>query len=180
MGPRPGTASTDFAGGHRQPDAGSPSACLDRRAHDRRPCGHTATLLLDGTLLAAGGRSGPTGAVDGSAERYDPQNDAWTATESMAVPRQGHAATLLQDGTVLVTGGVDNNGQLLASAELYDPDTRTWSLTGDMTGSRIGHTATLLADGSVLVAGAGEGEDGQRSAEVYDPLSRTWMCLQPA
>ena len=137
---------------------------------------HTATLLLDGTLLVAGGRSGPLGAPAGSAERYDPQTDTWTATGNMAVPRQVHAATLLQDGTVLVTGGVDNNGQLLASAELYDPDSGTWNLTDEMTGPRIGHTATLLADGSVLVAGGGDGEEGQRSTEIYDPVSGTWTA----
>ncbi|MFI5042440.1 MAG: Kelch repeat-containing protein, partial [Acidimicrobiales bacterium] len=67
----------------------------------------TATRLLDGTVLVAGGRSG-NDATD--TEVYDPATGSWTKTGSM-LPNLGgdfpsrRPATLLLDGTVLVAGG---------------------------------------------------------------------------
>ena len=81
----------------------------------------TDTLLLDGTVLAAGG-SGK--GYLASAEVYDPANGIWTATAEMHEPREGHTATLLRDGTLLVAGGDISSSKVikvLASAELYDP-----------------------------------------------------------
>ena len=66
------------------------------------------TLLSDGRVLVAGGRS------DTSAEIYDPTTGTFTATGSMTVVRTGPTATLLGNGKVLVAGGND-----LGSAELY-------------------------------------------------------------
>jgi hypothetical protein len=76
------------------------------------PCyGHTATALLNGTILAAGG-------CGASAEIYDPVAATWAVTGSMTVERANHAATLLLNGAVLVTGG---NGGIGASAEIFSP-----------------------------------------------------------
>jgi hypothetical protein len=58
----------------------------------------TATLLLSGQVLVAGGQTA-------SAERYDPATDTWFPTGSMTDARYGHTATLLQTGKVLVAGG---------------------------------------------------------------------------
>jgi hypothetical protein len=82
---------------------------------------HTATLLNDGTVLAAGGNevgSSALPALLGSAELYDPAMGTWSATGDMAAARRVHKATLLNDGTVLVAGGYGFSG-VLASAELY-------------------------------------------------------------
>jgi hypothetical protein len=86
----------------------------------------SATLLLDGRVLVAGGFDfsvNPSGQDGGgtplaSAELYDPGTATWTATASMASPRNRQTATLLPDGRVLVAGGNDGT-----SAELYDPGT---------------------------------------------------------
>jgi N-acetylneuraminic acid mutarotase len=133
------------------------------------PGGWTATLLLDGRVLAAGG-----GSAGLSAELYDPISGTWTATGAMI--EGGQTATRLLDGRVLVTGG----GSVGSSAELYDPDSGTWTATGSMIEDQLGHTATLLTDGRVLVAG-GYREDVSGyfanildSAELYDPVSGTW------
>src|SRR5712692_7373592 len=64
---------------------------------------HTATLLNNGTVLVAGGRSGSS--IAASAEVYDPSADTWSPTGSMSSPRYLHTATLIDGGFVLVTGG---------------------------------------------------------------------------
>ena len=89
----------------------------------------TATLLLDGRVLVAGGDRGyyAVPRALASAELYDPVSGTWTATGSMSVGRYRHSATLLPNGKVLVAGGnVSSSAQIgsdccLASAELYDP-----------------------------------------------------------
>src|SRR5205809_357247 len=81
---------------------------------------HTATLLLHGMVLVAGGTGGDN-TVSASAELYDPASRTWTATGSLNTARYSHTATLLQNGMVLVAGGETTNFRVLASAELYDP-----------------------------------------------------------
>ena len=132
--------------------------------------GGTATLLLDGTVLLAGGLS----VVEGnSAELYHPASGSWSDAGGMIEKRYYHAATLLSDGKVLVVGGRPwlSPDDRLASAELYDPGTGTWTAAGSMNEPRAYITAVLLTDGRVLVAG---GSVHIASAELYDPASGTW------
>ena len=65
---------------------------------------HTATLLPNGLVLAAGGY-GNFG-LPASAELYDPGSGTWTTTGAMNTARYEHTATLLPDGTVLAAGGL--------------------------------------------------------------------------
>ena len=134
--------------------------------------GSTATLLLDGRVLVAGGKVP-------SSELYDPASGTWTPTGTMTARRAGHTATLLPDGRVLVTGGEDDGG-FVASAELYDPSTGSWAPTGSMGDARSGHSATLLPDGKVVVSGGyrSDGNGVLASAELYDPASGTWAATR--
>ena len=70
---------------------------------------HTATLLLSGKVLVAGGSNG----VDSlsSAELYDPATGIWSNTGSLHSARESHTATLLPSGKVLVAGGIRSNEQ---------------------------------------------------------------------
>jgi Kelch motif len=147
----------------------------------------TATLLLDGTVLAVGGIDGRELAY---AELYDPRTGTWTFTGS---PTEAHntPATLLPNGKVLMAGGnsatlvVQPDAQgpgpdalTLASAELYDPLTRSWTVTGRMSEARAFYTVTLLLDGTVLVAGGHRNDSSGgtvlASAERYDPTTGSW------
>jgi hypothetical protein len=123
--------------------------------------GHTATRLLDGRVLIAGG-----GLASASAELYDPASQLFT------VARTGHSATLLANktlpnyGKVLVTGGGSQ------TAELYDPTAGTFTATtSSMVALRLGQTATLLQNGQVLIAG---GETA--SAELFNPSTATFTA----
>jgi hypothetical protein len=147
---------------------------------------HTATLLSNGNVLAAGG-FGFNGTGNGSESGYTPYFSSaeiyyatagtWSATGSMTIARVNHTATLLPNGTVLVAGGYTNLVQTpLASAELYNPATGIWTATGSMTTVRVGHTATLLPNGTVLVAGGQSGVNTLASAEIYDPAKGTWTA----
>ena len=137
---------------------------------------HTATLLMDGTVLVAGGGINRCLA---SAETYNPATGSWSPTGFLASGRCGHTATLLASGKVLVTGGV--TGSVTATAELYDPSTRNWTAVPSMQNARQGHSATLLPNGKVLVAGgdAGGGAPPLASAELFDPNTISWTLLPP-
>lgn len=131
---------------------------------------HTATLLMNGQVLVAGGRNGPM--VHASAEVYSPELQAWLQVGSMANKRHGHRATALLDGRVLITGG---QGTDLGSCEIFDPTTYQWSATTRLQVSRYNHTSTLLPSGLVLVAG-GLGEGGALAdVGLYDPVSDVWI-----
>ena len=112
-----------------------------------------------------------------SAELYDPFSGTWTATASMANPREGDA-TLLHDGRVLVGdlegASPDDPTSGIYGAEIFDPQSGTWTATGRMVNG--GAVATLLRDGKVLVTGNGVLPTGNGSAQVFDPDHGTWTA----
>ena len=135
----------------------------------------TATLLMNGKVLVAGG------ATDGDlfrtgAELYDSGTGTFTATGNMITGHVGHTATLLPDGAVLMAGSFLFPGEL-TNAELYDPVTGTFTTTGNMITARgNGQTATLLNNGQVLITGGQSPYPAITSnAEIYHP-----MVLVPA
>ena len=136
---------------------------------------HTATLLQDGRVLVAGGRSLDTEQEAMSlVEAYDPSLGTWSPVNQMIAARAFHTATRLLDGRVLVVGGGSGDLPVPLSAELYEPSSSTWSSAGEMSEPRLGHTATLLGDGTVLVVGRGAG-GRDAPEEIYDPATGKWF-----
>jgi hypothetical protein len=131
--------------------------------------GHTATLLLNGKVLIAGGGNS-------NAQLYDPASNKFSSTGGMSGQRSNHTATLLKDGRVLLAGGSGSTGRAVATAQLYDPSTATFSNTGSMTSTREWHTATLLPDGRVLITGGRDGSSYRATADIYDPSTGTFTA----
>src|SRR5215471_6565669 len=129
----------------------------------------SATLLMNGKVLLAGGENDDNDFSFRNAWLYDSSTGNFNATSSMTEARYYHAATVLPDGTVLITEGVFHR----QSAELYDPATETFSPIGNMIWPRTVHTATRLQDGRVLIAGGEWPLDGPKpinsNAELYTP-----------
>ena len=143
---------------------------------------HTATLLPNGKVLIAGGRSSGGQAVS-SAELYDPAAGTFSITGPMSAARAYHTATLLPNGKVLIIGGfTSDSAVVLSSAELYDPVTGTFTDTAEMSVTRNAHVAVLLRNGKVLVAGGGLDNVTATlsSAELYDPSTLTTHIFKTA
>ena len=89
--------------------------------------GHTATLLLDGSLLVTGGSSRRNGEAFAGAYVLRPNDTVFSEVETtMDQGRFGHTASLLPDGRVLILGGstagrVQTASQLVQTAQLFDP-----------------------------------------------------------
>jgi large repetitive protein len=138
---------------------------------------HTATVLLDGRVLVAGGINGI--GPQSSADIFDPVSRTWSPTGDMGHARFSHTATRLNDGRVLVVGGCQSFS-CLTSAEIYDPATGLWQSAANLpAGARKDHTAVLLQDGSVLVSGGvnpGSPATYFKTAYRYNPGINTWSA----
>lgn len=174
-----------IAGCSGQPDPAPAVHLLHARA------AHTATALIDGRVLLAGGCA-TTGCSTAtrSTELFDGRR--FTAGPRLVTARDSHTATRLPDGSVLLAGGFEREGAPpLASAELATAGGSR--ATGAMLAGRGGHVAVGLITGAggrggltdtdlrqaVLVAG-GSGPDGPlRSAEVYDAGRGVWRRVAP-
>ena len=141
---------------------------------------HTATLLSNGRVMIAGGRTyAGTNKDLATVEIYVPTTNTWLTGPPMTRPRSSHTATRLGDDRVLVAGGSTDAG-VTSSAEIYDPGKGTWTEIAPMESARATHTATKLDNGAVLVAGGvDETSSVLRAVELFDPLQDRWIPIGP-
>jgi hypothetical protein len=130
---------------------------------------HTATRLLDGRVLVAGGFPSYI-----TAELYEPAQQAFEWVPDMRYGRRAHTATLLPtSGFVLIAGGEDQSGIPLSSAELFLPASATFTPIKPMTTARASFSATLLKTNQVLIAGG----DSTGTAELFNPATQTFTRI---
>ena len=134
---------------------------------------HTATLLLDGTVLVAGGGEAGEAAAR-SAEIYDPRAGLWATVPSMASGRFEHTAFLLPSGEVLAVGGhgLGSEPTALTSADRYDPVTRTWRQAASLVTASNDQTGIALTEGRALLVQGGFRDPA--ATWIYNPATDTW------
>lgn len=133
---------------------------------------HSATLLLDGKVLVAGGLATGGLPTDRDAELWVPGFGSRQPAVGMLRRRAGHSATLLPDGRVLLAGGYDpGSGDAVREAEIFDPDLDAFVATGGLVEGRWHHAAVTLRDGRVLLVGGEVLGQWRASAELYDPAT---------
>ena len=121
---------------------------------------HLASALIDGKLFVMGGRilgdGIPSEDMDATlsnfnrTESYDPETDAWVATEPMLDKRSGLAASSA-NGQIYVFGGEGVN-KTFDSVEKYDPATSRWTYEPSMPSERIGLNA-VTANNKIYTIG---------------------------
>jgi len=124
----------------------------------------TATRLLDGRVLVAGGLDAGRKSSRAT-ELFDPKSGELIAGPPLGEARHGHTATLLLDGRVLVAGGAGRD-----TTELYEPQKNRFVAGPRLSHVRDDHSATRLPDGRVLITG-GQLDSGRSVATVerFDP-----------
>jgi len=152
---------------------------------------HTATLLSNGKVLVAGGRSGTATTALSSAELYDRISGTWSTAGNIQSPTGTNTPTRLHTavqlgtttsstttGRVLVAGGI-NGSTTVTTTSLYDVGMNTWAGGTSMPAGRSEHTATVLANNNVVVIGGVSSGTVRNTAAIYNPSSGsgTWTSV---
>lgn len=172
--------------------------------------------LADGRILAVGGSDYynepgldgfPLGVLEieglRNARIFNPKNDAWTQTGSMAWGRWYPSLVTLPDGDVFVASGVTKlvkpvypdqpfqSGRNVVQTETYDVGCGTWSDNGGLAQRSLPTFPRihLLPNGSVYYNAGGQAFDpfGQGYDQAlwnivgtYDPAAKSWSDLAVA
>jgi hypothetical protein len=171
-----------IAGGSPTPDGSSPvdtAELYDPSTRTFSPAGimptasasHTASVLLDGSILVSGGWGIDCPGTQKAMAIFDPASNTFSPSVNLSIARAEHTSTTLNDGSVLITGGSSVDfcnmvGTTLDTAVVFHPSSSSFSEGPLMREPRARHSAILLADGTVLVVGS--------TAELFDPVTSSF------
>lgn len=151
---------------------------------------HTATKLLDGRVLIAGGFDSLGGVFRNVSELFKittmtslangeiQYQYEWNPSDSFTTGVTGHQATLfrqpIKNGEVLLTGGYDGI-MYQTSTYLYTPDTGmgSWLAVSPLNIPRYLHAQIELDNNLMMVCG-GQNPTPLSSIELYDPALDVW------
>jgi hypothetical protein len=141
---------------------------------------HTATLLDDGNVLIAGGKSPSKYTMSRTAELYLTQQNQFIVIPGLNIARRFCATVKLENGKVLFFGGDAEvsthplKNEATDTIEEYDPATRTFKIIGKLLDKRWRCCAVTLDDGRIFIyGGAAFDSKGQWHCELYDPKTNT-------
>jgi N-acetylneuraminic acid mutarotase len=147
--------------------------------------GHTATLLLDGTVLVVGGAREQRLHLT-AVERFDPAHNTWKSEAPLAIARWLHAAVRDSEGDVVVVGGRSNAAQQgkgpgvsIAEVERFEVKTGTWKPLPPMSEPRQ-RTAVIAepTGGGVIVIGGQTATSSTNYAETWNPTLTEWQPFE--
>jgi N-acetylneuraminic acid mutarotase len=139
--------------------------------------GASGVAVLDGRIVVAGGLRGDS-VTDASV--FDPQVNAWSPLQPLAVARD-HLAAATVGGRVYAVAGRDG-GALKAALEVLDTSSNSWTRRADILTARGGVAAAELAGRLVVLGGEGNGADPAgifHQTESYDPATDSWRSDRP-
>jgi len=123
---------------------------------------HSATALLEGRILVAGGFDGNQ-ELD-SAELYDPTSGTFALLDAkMQTARRDHLAIFVPGNGGAVFAGGRQGDQALVATEFFQPLDGTFQRLGDLTAPRYALAGAVAGDGVILATG-GLNSDGPQAA----------------
>jgi len=111
---------------------------------------------------------------------FDPQANAWSTLQPLAVARD-HLGAATVGGRVHAVTGRDGSA-LKAALEVLDATTGAWTRRADIPTARGGIAAAELSGRLVVLGGEGNGFDPAgifHQTESYDPATDTWRADTP-
>ena len=139
--------------------------------------GASGVAVLDGRIVVAGGLRGVS-VTDASV--FDPQTNAWSPLQPLAVARDHLGAATVDGRVYAVTGRAQ--GVLKADLEVLDAATGTWSRRADIPTARGGVAAAELLGRLVVLGGEGNAADPAgvfHQTESYLPSADAWQSHTP-
>jgi trimeric autotransporter adhesin len=136
---------------------------------------HTATLLINGQVLLAGGYSScsSTCISESTTELFDSTSNTFVMGPAETNAIAGQSGTLMANGNVLLVGGI-NNGVTLTADEWYQPTTLT---PPNLVSIAVGpSTSFLMAGVNQQLVATGTFSDG--STEVLQSV--VWNSSNPS
>lgn len=141
--------------------------------------GMTATLLINGQVLLAGGEN--SGGVLNSGELYNPATDSFAATGSLNTARTGAGATLLPESRLVLIVGGSSDGTAagaLDTSEIFDFTFNNGAgafepLLGTLSAARWQpEVVALQSQLEVLIAGGSNSSGVLTSADIMNEEDR--------
>ena len=132
---------------------------------------HIASLMPDGRVLVAGGRTGYSAdgyafTFLGSAEVLDPGRGEFRTVGPLVSERADAAAAPLAGGRVLLIGGSNQFGTP-HSVEVFDPATETFAAVDSIPSIHLSPQAALLPDGRIFIPP--DGSDRGDTSVTFEP-----------
>jgi N-acetylneuraminic acid mutarotase len=139
--------------------------------------GASGVAVLDGRIVVAGGLRGVS-VPDASV--FDPQTNAWSPLQPLAVARDHLGAATVDGRVYAVTGRAQ--GVLKAALEVLDATSGSWSRRADIPTARGGVAAAELLGRLFVLGGEGNAADPAgvfHQTESYLPSADAWQTHTP-